>query len=138
MDGINGQLAGTGGSEKVRAAQICERGAACGDTTASYPPAILPTRILIVPGHIPAEIPDRLFPWKKQTPAPHLLDFDDTRAPRVLYSYAAYNEKSREEWKKHQSSAGFSYHAAVPSRKHPGHHTGFLPSGDAISVPDPS
>ncbi len=38
-----------------------------------------------------------------------LLDFDDTRAPRVLYSYAAYNEKSREEWKKHQSSAGFSY-----------------------------
>lgn len=38
-----------------------------------------------------------------------LLDFDDTRAPRVLYSYAAYHEKSREEWKKHQSSAGFFY-----------------------------
>ncbi|MCI8365114.1 MAG: hypothetical protein HFG34_09230 [Eubacterium sp.] len=38
-----------------------------------------------------------------------LLDFDDTRAPRVLYSYVACNEKSREEWDKHQASAGFRY-----------------------------
>lgn len=38
-----------------------------------------------------------------------LLDFDDTRAPKVLYSYVEYNEKSSEEWKKHQASAGFFY-----------------------------
>lgn len=38
-----------------------------------------------------------------------LLDFDDTRAPKVLYSYVERNEKSSEEWKKHQASAGFSY-----------------------------
>ena len=38
-----------------------------------------------------------------------LLDFDDTRAPEVLYSYVECNEKSMEEWKKHQSSAGFFY-----------------------------
>lgn len=38
-----------------------------------------------------------------------LLDFDDTRAPRVLYSYVERNEKSSEEWKKHQASAGFFY-----------------------------
>lgn len=38
-----------------------------------------------------------------------LLDFDDTRAPKVLYSYAACNEKSREEWDKHRASAGFRY-----------------------------
>lgn len=38
-----------------------------------------------------------------------LLDFDDTRAPKVLYSYVEYNEKSCEEWKKHQASAGFTY-----------------------------
>lgn len=38
-----------------------------------------------------------------------LLDFDDTRAPRVLYSYVEDNEKSRDEWDKHQSSAGFRY-----------------------------
>ena len=38
-----------------------------------------------------------------------LLDFDDTRAPKVLYSYVVYNEKSRMEWEKHQSSAGFLY-----------------------------
>lgn len=38
-----------------------------------------------------------------------LLDFDDTRAPRVLYSYVSHNEKSREEWDKHQASAGFRY-----------------------------
>ncbi len=38
-----------------------------------------------------------------------LLDFDDTRAPRVLYSYVEDNEKSRAEWDKHQASAGFRY-----------------------------
>lgn len=38
-----------------------------------------------------------------------LLDFDDTRAPRVLYGYVADNEKSRAEWDKHQASAGFRY-----------------------------
>ena len=38
-----------------------------------------------------------------------LLDFDDTRAPGVLYSYVEDNEKSRAEWDKHQSSAGFRY-----------------------------
>lgn len=44
-----------------------------------------------------------------------LLDFDDTRAPKVLYSYVACNEKSREEWDKHQASAGFRY-PPTPSR----------------------
>lgn len=38
-----------------------------------------------------------------------LLDFDDTRAPKVLYGNTAYSEKSREEWDKHQVSAGFRY-----------------------------
>lgn len=38
-----------------------------------------------------------------------LLDFDDTRAPRILYSYVVCNEKSRAEWDKHRASAGFRY-----------------------------
>ena len=38
-----------------------------------------------------------------------LMDFDDTRAPKVLYSYVEFNEKSSEEWRKHQASAGFFY-----------------------------
>lgn len=38
-----------------------------------------------------------------------LLDFDDTRAPKVLYHYAGRSEKSQEEWEKHQASAGFRY-----------------------------
>lgn len=38
-----------------------------------------------------------------------LLDFDDTRAPKVLYSYVERSEKSCQEWKKHQASAGFFY-----------------------------
>lgn len=38
-----------------------------------------------------------------------LFDFDDTRAPKVLYSYVACNAKSREEWEKHQASGGFRY-----------------------------
>lgn len=41
-----------------------------------------------------------------------LLDFDDTRAPRILYSYVACNDKSRAEWDKHQASAGFRYPAS--------------------------
>ncbi len=43
-----------------------------------------------------------------------LLDFDDTRAPRILYRYVVCNEKSRAEWDKHQASAGFRY-PALPS-----------------------
>lgn len=38
-----------------------------------------------------------------------LLDFDDTRAPKVLYSYVTHSEQSRMEWDKHQASAGFRY-----------------------------
>ena len=41
-----------------------------------------------------------------------LLDFDDTRAPGILYSYVACNEKSRAEWDKHRASAGFRYPAS--------------------------
>lgn len=41
-----------------------------------------------------------------------LLDFDDTRAPAVLFSAAEDNEKSWEEWKKHMASAGFTYPTA--------------------------
>ncbi len=41
-----------------------------------------------------------------------LLDFDDTRAPRILYHYVVYNDKSRSEWDKHQASAGFRYPAS--------------------------
>lgn len=52
-----------------------------------------------------------------------LLDFDDTRAPKVLYSYVGDNEKSIEEWKKHQNSIGFVYPAspsteALPYKAH--------------------
>lgn len=45
-----------------------------------------------------------------------LLDFDDSRAPQILYSYAEQNIKSREEWNKHQSSVGFNY-SGCPSTK---------------------
>jgi len=38
-----------------------------------------------------------------------LLDFDDTRAPKVLYGYVAYNEQSRKEWDKHRASGGFRF-----------------------------
>lgn len=41
-----------------------------------------------------------------------LLDFDETRAPRVLYGYVKDNEKSRAEWDKHRASAGFRYPAS--------------------------
>lgn len=43
-----------------------------------------------------------------------LLDFDDTRAPEVLYGYVTDNEESRREWDKHRASAGFRY-PEVPS-----------------------
>lgn len=45
-----------------------------------------------------------------------LLDFDDTRAPKILYGYVANNEKSRAEWDKHQASSGFRY-PNTPSTK---------------------
>lgn len=48
-----------------------------------------------------------------------LLDFDDTRAPKVLYSYVAFNEESRTEWEKHQSSGGFRYPASPAAAKLP-------------------
>ncbi|MBD5146946.1 MAG: hypothetical protein HDT21_13725 [Ruminococcus sp.] len=38
-----------------------------------------------------------------------LLDFDDTRAPRILFKYAADNEESVKEWRKHIASMGFIY-----------------------------
>ncbi len=41
-----------------------------------------------------------------------LLDFDDTRAPKILYGYVKENEKSRTEWDKHRASAGFRYPAS--------------------------
>lgn len=48
-----------------------------------------------------------------------LLDFDDTRAPKVLYSYVACNKESREEWEKHQSSGGFRFPAAPSTARLP-------------------
>ena len=48
-----------------------------------------------------------------------LLDFDDTRAPRVLFRYAENNEKSREEWQKHQASAGFRFPAKPSTNELP-------------------
>lgn len=44
-----------------------------------------------------------------------LLDFDDTRAPQILFKYADGNEKSVEEWRKHMASTGFKY-PQTPSR----------------------
>lgn len=44
-----------------------------------------------------------------------LLDFDDTRAPRILFKYAADNEESIKEWRKHMASTGFKY-PQTPSR----------------------
>lgn len=48
-----------------------------------------------------------------------LLDFDDTRAPKVLYSYVTCNETSRREWEKHQASGGFRYPASPSTAKLP-------------------
>lgn len=48
-----------------------------------------------------------------------LLDFDDTRAPKVLYSYVVCNEKSRKEWEKHQASGGFRYPDSPSTAKLP-------------------
>ncbi len=44
-----------------------------------------------------------------------LLDFDDTRAPQILFKYAADNEESTKEWRKHMTSTGFKY-PQTPSR----------------------
>ncbi len=41
-----------------------------------------------------------------------LLDFDETRAPAVLFDSAADYEESRKEWDKHRASAGFRYPAS--------------------------
>lgn len=38
-----------------------------------------------------------------------LLDFDCTRAPKVLFSYAKNNKVSAREWLKHGSSKGFAF-----------------------------
>ena len=38
-----------------------------------------------------------------------ILDFDDSRAPSTLFSYAGRSIKSVEEWKKHVASMGFNY-----------------------------
>lgn len=43
-----------------------------------------------------------------------LLDFDDTRAPQVLFKYASGSEVSVKEWRKHMASMGFTY-AETPS-----------------------
>ena len=38
-----------------------------------------------------------------------ILDFDNSRAPSILFSYAGRSLKSVEEWKKHKASMGFTY-----------------------------
>lgn len=38
-----------------------------------------------------------------------ILDFDDTRAPYILYNYTQNSAKSREELEKHIASGGFNY-----------------------------
>lgn len=38
-----------------------------------------------------------------------ILDFDNSRAPSILFSYAGRSMKSIEEWKKHKASMGFTY-----------------------------
>ena len=45
-----------------------------------------------------------------------LMDFDDTRAPDILYTYTGNSKKSQEEWKKHMASSGFNY-PTTPSEK---------------------
>ncbi|MDY6339788.1 MAG: ATP-binding protein [Saccharofermentans sp.] len=48
-----------------------------------------------------------------------ILDFDDSRAPSVLFSYSGNNSKSVEEWKKHKSSMGFNYPDTPSSKELP-------------------
>ena len=48
-----------------------------------------------------------------------ILDFDDSRAPSVLFSYSGNNEKSVEEWKKHMDSMGFNYPNTPSSKELP-------------------
>ena len=38
-----------------------------------------------------------------------ILDFDNSRAPSILFSYAGRSMKSVQEWEKHKSSMGFIY-----------------------------
>ena len=45
-----------------------------------------------------------------------LLDFDDSRAPQILFEFAQKSSKSVEEWQKHMSSGGFIF-PAEPSSK---------------------
>lgn len=44
-----------------------------------------------------------------------ILDFDDSRAPLILFPYAQNNEKSVEEWKKHRGSWGFTFPSDGPN-----------------------
>lgn len=46
-----------------------------------------------------------------------LLDFDDTRAPQILFKYAAGNEESVKEWRKHMASGGFTYSKTASNEK---------------------
>lgn len=43
-----------------------------------------------------------------------LLNFDDTRAPQILFKYAADSAESVKEWRKHMASMGFIY-PQIPS-----------------------
>lgn len=44
-----------------------------------------------------------------------ILDFDDSRAPLILFPYAKKDDKSVEEWKKHQGSWGFTFPSDGPN-----------------------
>lgn len=48
-----------------------------------------------------------------------LLDFDATRAPKVLYTYITCSEVSQREWAKHQASGGFRYPVSPSTAKLP-------------------
>lgn len=68
--------------------------------------------------YLPANEVDPLF-CALLLRAGDLLDFDDTRAPRVLYSYVRCSEESLKEWDKHQTSAGFRYSPSPSSDELP-------------------
>ena len=57
-----------------------------------------------------------------------ILDFDDSRAPSILFSYAGRSLESVEEWKKHIDSMGFSF-PSIPSSDN-------LPYGASFSNPN--
>ncbi|MBR6961893.1 ATP-binding protein [Candidatus Saccharibacteria bacterium] len=48
-----------------------------------------------------------------------LLDFDNSRAPSVLFNTTPLNEKSEEEWLKHMSSRGFHFPKAPSTKELP-------------------